>query len=357
MLYNLVRAQRQLQEVTVVVVLLNEGRLAQELRDIDIELSILPEAELNLPQLILRVRAILTELLPDIVHTHRIKEDLVGALAAPFTRKVQRVRTVHGMDEATGTSLRLKLSRLVHRICVRRCFARTYAVSQPLEKALGRTFGSDKVRYIANGINVDEDFQFPEKRSTEGSLAIKIGIVGRLVPVKRLDIFLQMAAQLQRHEPDRFVFLIYGDGPEGDRLRRLTEQLGISEMVHFLGFCANIAAGMSGLDLLYITSDSEGLPMVALEAMALGVPVVAHAVGELPVVLDHGRCGTLVEHHDPDSYAAASLQFLEHREDFLEKARLAQARVAKEYSARACAQFYVDDYCRIVQAGTLHSVT
>lgn len=352
MLYNLISAQRQMVDVQVSAVLFNEGQLAQSLRALGVDPLILPEDRLGVPQLIRHCYRTIREQAPDIVHTHKFKEDLVGAAAAMLAGNVVCVRTVHGRDEAVGTSWvgrsRLRLSRAVHDIFVRHGFAKTFAVSVPLQESLQQRYGADRVEYIANGVNVERFAR--EQRCRGDETPVKVGFVGRLVPIKRLDIFLQAAAILAEKAPGRFSFHIYGDGPEAGRLAELTRELGIADIVHFLGFSADVARQMSNLDLLYLTSDNEGLPMVVLEAMCLGVPVVTHAVGELPRVLDHGCCGTLVEVNEPARYADVGLDFLERREVYLARASEGRRRVAQHYSAAASARAYVEAYSRCLTA-------
>lgn len=347
MLYNLVRAQRRLPGMQVAVIVLNDGRLAHSLRDLGTSTVVLPESRLGVGRLIQAACAVMREFSPDIVHTHRVKEDLIGGVAAALAGKARCVRTVHGLDEA-GSSLRVRVSRSLHRVCVRRRFDATYAVSRPLAERLKATFGNERVRHIANGLDI-EALSTGASACTVDPFPIRIGIVGRLVPVKRQDLFLRMAAHLTQQAPDKFRFLIYGDGPLEASLRDLARHLGIERVVHFEGFKSAMATEMRRLHLLYLTSDSEGLPMVALEAMALGVPVVAHAVGELPEVLEHGRCGTLIEVHEPASYAAAALDYLAHRAPFIERAQRARERVVRRYSAEASARAYLQDYRRVLQ--------
>src|SRR5690606_288992 len=119
--------------------------------------------------------------------------------------------------------------------------------------------------------------------------------------------FLRTARRLHELRPEAIDFYIVGDGPEADRCRVLIEVLGLKGNVHMLGFRPDATAVLAAMDLLLITSDHEGLPMVLLEAMSVGVPVVASAVGGIPAVLDHGRYGRLVNDQQPQRYAESVL--------------------------------------------------
>src|SRR5690606_23610237 len=91
-------------------------------------------------------------------------------------------------------------------------------------------------------------------------------------------------------------------------------------------------------------SDSEGFPMVVLEAMGMGLPVVVPAVGELPEVLDNGRCGTLVSTQSAEAYASAARGLRADPQRFDSMAMAAQQRVRELYSADASAAAYMHAY-------------
>jgi glycosyltransferase involved in cell wall biosynthesis len=100
-------------------------------------------------------------------------------------------------------------------------------------------------------------------------------------------------------------FLVVGDGPERARLEALADELGLAGRVDFLGFRDDARAVIAELDVLAVTSLSDGAPLVVLEAMEAGVPVVASAVGGLPDQIAHGRDGVLVSPGDPVALAGA----------------------------------------------------
>jgi glycosyltransferase involved in cell wall biosynthesis len=350
MLYNLARAQAASGAMEVSAVVLNEGRLAQSLAAAGVATVILPETEMGFAGLAAAVRSQIRRRAPDIIHTHRFKEDLLGALGA-VGRRIVCVRTVHGRDEAATAAFKFRIGRAAHARAIDMKFAMTIAVSRSLQAELAQRFGSERVGFIPNGIDLEGSAVGKCGRALEGR-PIRIGIIGRLVPVKRLDLFLRMARLLLTMAPGAFRFEIHGDGPERNALATLSRDLGVERFVTFHGFTENARRAMQDLDLLYVTSDSEGLPMVVLEAMASGLHVVARSVGELPEVLDGGRCGTLVGSHNPEAYAEPAMAFLSDRSAFLDKARAAQRRVETHYSASACAREYLRAYSQVLaQAG------
>lgn len=349
MLCDLAIAQSRMAGIKVAVFLLNDGRLARALRDAGVEVVLAPESSLNLLQLVQRCRATIRRQRAEIIHSHRIKEDIIGALAAATSRpRALCVRTVHGVDEAQRTTLKARLSAAMHRLITRGGFARTFAVSRPLALQLAAAGGAG-VTHIANGIALEK---FAEHGATHRARKgfVMIGIVGRLVPVKRVDIFLRTAQLLSAQHPGRYRFVIHGEGPEEDSLRALAAGAGLDAVVSFAGFSADILAQMSQLDLLLLCSDSEGLPMVILEAMALGVGVVAAAVGEIPEVLDGGRCGTLVHQQEAEHYARAIERVHAAPAHLQQMILAARERVQQHYSVESSARGYAAGYRDVLES-------
>ena len=132
-------------------------------------------------------------------------------------------------------------------------------------------------------------------------------------------------------------------------LENLSKELGTEEIIYFEGHCDNMPQRLQGLDALMMTSDHEGLPMILLEAMALNVPIIAHAVGGIPRLLDDGTCGTLVEEQIAGSYAHEILQLHQSPQRFSDFSDNALERVQSIYSAEHNANEYLSVYSEIIQ--------
>ncbi|MEN9358850.1 MAG: hypothetical protein RL095_385 [Verrucomicrobiota bacterium] len=100
---------------------------------------------------------------------------------------------------------------------------------------------------------------------------IRLGYVGRLSEEKGLDVLLRAMAQLDQ----RFVLTLVGDGPERHRLIQLSQELGIAEQVNFVGMKSELLPYYLGFDFLCLTSPQEGNPLVVIEALNAGIPVIA----------------------------------------------------------------------------------
>jgi L-malate glycosyltransferase len=307
--YTLLASLKREPDVQVAAALLNDGQLAGRLREHGIPVTLLPESRLGAWQIVRGLRQVMREWRADIVHTHRFKENVLGAIANALARNVPSVRTVHGSSEgAQSRRLDKQLVRSVDRFCCRHVQKKVIAVSRDLSQKLADDLRTGNIVVIENGIDIEAaraqvrpvEFRIP------GDSTRHVGIVGRLVPVKRVDLFLRMAALLlQRDSAQRWHFHVFGDGPLRTSLVSQAESMRIEQNVTFHGHRQDVVACIAALDTLVMCSDHEGLPMTLLEALAVATPVVAHSVGGMVSVLSDPSTGTLVENHDPAAYAAA----------------------------------------------------
>ncbi len=329
--------------VRVAAALLNEGELAERLRARGIEVFVLPENRLNSLQILLGLRDLMRSWQPDVVHTHRIKENILGAIANRLSGNAPSVRTVHGASEHVPRGLRQLPKRLrcaLDRWTGAHLQQKIIAVSQELQEKLRGQFPGERLVVIPNGVDIEAvraQVQRAAYRDAEPD-ASHIGIVGRLVPVKRVDLFLDMAARLRAEHPDRrWRFHIFGDGPLQAALTAQAQRLGIADITIFHGHCRNIVPGIAGLDVLVMCSDHEGLPMTILETMALGVAIVAHALESLTDALRGYARAQLVQEHAAAGYAAGVMRALAQP---AAAASFDEARFSATGNARAVAQLY-----------------
>lgn len=286
------------------LVLLNEGELASRCRNAGIDTTVLDESTTNSWQLLQNLRRLLKRLQPDVVHTHRQKENVLGSLANLLAGRAPCLRTVHGAAEFTP-SPRQKIQVAADRLCGRYLQQAVIAVSSELKTKLAGDFPARHIRVILNGIDPDlvrSGLSIPEFK-TKRPEAVHVGLVGRLEAVKRGDLFLQMAATLLSRQPDTpWAFHLFGDGSQSGNLRKQARELGMDGRVFFHGHRPDAASCIAGLNVMVMPSDHEGLPMAALEAAVLGIPLVAHHTGGLVELL--GDDATfLVREHRAEVYA------------------------------------------------------
>lgn len=324
----------------VAAVVMNEGELMHKLRGGGISVFVLNEERLNPARLLLDLRGLMMRWHPDVIHTHRAKENILGSIANRVARNVPSVRTIHGGSEHQVKDIwdRIRHGTITRldRWCGRALQQRIIAVSEELGSRIVKDFPLDKIVVIENGIDAEAlrdavgtaEFRVREPHYTH------LGMVGRLVAVKRVDLFLAAAALLRRRLPGRdWRFHLFGDGPLRGDLAELSERLGVADVVTFHGHRKDIATCVAALDAVVMCSDHEGMPMAALEAAILGVPIVAHAVGGLPDIVPEEF---LVTRHEPAGYVDGVLRAFDSNGRAIARSRAEQLSI--KYSAQANAE-------------------
>lgn len=176
---------------------------------------------------------------------------------------------------------------------------------------------------------VDPRLFAPMRHVGQGS---RLLFVGRLAGVKGLPILLESVAQLKARRPN-IKLMVAGDGSDRERLSSLAVNLGIAENVEFLGYQSQqqVRELLGRTDAFVMASFAEGVPVVLMEAMAAGVPVVATQIAGIPELVEHGVCGFLVPPGDAGVLAERVEQLLvdsELREAF---GRRGREKVAREF--------------------------
>jgi glycosyltransferase involved in cell wall biosynthesis len=335
---TLLRGLCRLRELRVSAILLNEGRLAEELRCAGAVVKVIPESKLSYAALVRQAAEFLREQGVQVLHSHRYKENLLAAMLGVTLRIPNQVRTVHGMREPFRgwSGVRHHLIHGLDHWTGRFAADAVISVSDGMAERLAAMYGASKVAVIRNGVETNRlhsRYGRAEAHEHIGCAAAPVvGIAGRLVPVKRLDLFLQMAASIQRLMPSA-QFVIAGDGPERARLVEQARALGIESSVHFLGHREDIHDVLRAMDVLVMCSDHEGLPMTLLEALWLDVPVVGRHVPGIREVLRDGQYGLCIEGDDAEALATACLRLLHNPGLAQSLCKAASRYIAQEFSA------------------------
>lgn len=341
-LYTLLAALKKTGTVQLCAAILNPGTLADKIRQSGIPVLVLDEREQSTPSLARDIDRFIRAERPDIIHTHRTKENILGSLLA-WRHGLPCLRTQHGASEHGDKRLhpRQRVLSLADHTAGRFLQQKIVAVSDPLGEALSQRFAPGKVMVIYNGLDTAQATPPPEALQDP----LNIGLVGRLVPVKRVDLFLQIARRV-RDLPGlpQPRFLVIGDGPLREELLAERQALGLADHVEFLGHVDNAEERIAELDVLVICSDHEGLPMVALEAMKHRTLVLTHAIGGLVQLLDGGPCGVLAAAHDADAFTQAIVEIIGDKAGSAERIELAYGRFGQFYSASGMAQQYLQLY-------------
>lgn len=333
-------AQQAVPDVRVTVAVMNEGLLAERLCASGIRTVVLDERRLGTFSLLSALRGLVRQDRAQVVHTHRFKENVLGALAA--TGLARSLRTVHGAPEFRRSgAIRDRAIAVLDTFSARWLQERIVCVSSQLREQLGGTYGSRECDCVVNGIDRSRLLEAASAPVPLLAGRLNIGVFARLVPVKRVDVAIQVTARVRRELGAGVMLHVFGDGPLKAELQR---QAADPREIMFHGSTPHAPSFMRRMHALLVTSAHEGLPVSVLEAMGLGVPVVATNTGGLPELLDGGRCGWLVNADDIDGYARALVEAL--TPGSLQEARRerAIARIDSVFSARRMAAQYLDIY-------------
>jgi glycosyltransferase involved in cell wall biosynthesis len=287
-----------------------EGSLVDEARSLGVELIFVPTLQREL-HVLRDVRALwsLWRLMRErqfhVVHTHLSKAGILGRAAA-FLSGQPCVHTFHG-DVLEGyfspakSRVFLTAERMAGRVT-----HRFVCVSADLRRRLlAYNLGVEShFVTVANGID-------PARLAAPGGKShpdCRVGTLAMFYPVKRLDHFIEMAHRIKLRDP-RIQFDMAGDGMVRVQLEEQARQLG--HPVRFTGICQEPAAFLAQLDVFVSCSDFESSGMSVMEAMSMGVPVVATSVGGIPEIVTEGETGLLVPAGDLEALTEAVWHLLQ----------------------------------------------
>jgi glycosyltransferase involved in cell wall biosynthesis len=314
---------------------LNEGIVRQMLRRVRTPLRFFAMAALWRPSIV----HINTSLNP-----RSFPRDAALLLLAWLTR-CPVIWQVHGgawildLEQSNRTALAiLKLFLMLPR--------RVVVICQQDELGYGRLVAADRLRRISNAVQVPELLR--DEASTTQSTALRITYMGRLVEEKGvLDLLDAMRMIVRDHEGMRITLQFAGAGPIEAQLRLKVQEYRLGDSVQLLGQ----VSGRRKQDLLTQThvfvlpsALPERLPYALLEAMAVGIPPIACAVGGVTELIEHRRTGLLIPPHRPDLLAAAILELARDRQLLTQMSKAARERIQDSYqgtemAARVCALY------------------
>lgn len=342
-------------DIEVSIVLFNDGRLASELRRLDVQVAVFPETKQNSLTLVRELIGYCRGHRFDLLHTHKYKDNILGAIAASRCGIAHVVRTVHGLTEPFRgfQSFRMGLYELYDDLAIRLKVDRLIAVSSEIERVLGHRYGAGKIVQIHNGIRIDQTQRRRAPQETRQLLGIDpshhiIGTVGRLTAVKGHEHFVVAAQRMLQYRRDLH-FVVVGDGPRHDHLKGKARELRVADHVRFLGHRDDTYDLMGAMDVFVLPSLHEGIPMAILEAMALARPVVATRVGGIPEVITDSEHGLLVSPADPDGLVEGCRRFLEDRCLAARCGKAGQLRVQEEFSADSMGEKVAALYRELVE--------
>jgi glycosyltransferase involved in cell wall biosynthesis len=279
----------------------------------------------------------------ELLHLHGYKANiLIGGMPRRL-RRLPAVATLHGWT-AVGTG-KMRLYEWLDARAQSRLDRVVVVTSSMLDhpRLHGRVRADLEV--IPNAIDEPAGGPAPHP-GLAGRFAagFRLGSFGRLSKEKGHELLLRAVRRLVDAGIDARLLLL-GEGPERGPLEAQVQALNLADRLAMPGYIEGAQGHMKLLDVFVLPSHTEGLPLVALEAMRAGIPIVASAVGGLPELLQGGRCGVLVPPGDVDALADALLELAREPAKRAEFAQRAQAATA-ERTAEAMAARYLEVYRR-----------
>ncbi len=276
-----------------------------------------------------------------ILCTSGYKPDIIGLRAARLAG-IPAVAIAHGW---TGATWKVRLNESLDRWTMRRFDAVVGVSHAQSMKLVAAGIATDKIATIPNAIAMDR-FSVPAAGGREflarmfpREVKFVVAAAGRLSPEKGFDIFIAAAAQIAQVRND-VGFVVFGEGPLREELTQLIKSNSLEERFILAGFHANLETVLPAADIFVISSLTEGLPVVLLEAFLAGVPVVATAVGGIPEVIENGTDGFLVPSGNAEQLALRIMDLLENP-SLSEQMKIAGPRkIAAEYNTQLQAERY-----------------
>lgn len=273
-----------------------------DLKELEVQIHSLGMAKgIPDPRAIARLRRLIVEFKPDVVHSHLVHANILARITRLFVKMPLLICTAHNINE--GGRYRELLYRLTDPLCELTTNVSDKAVHRYIDK---RIVPKHKIKFIPNGIDVNqfEGNAERERKRIDQELGLDSDsfiwfAAGRIVPEKDYINMITAFAKMIETYPNS-TLLIAGIGPERDEMEQLCSDKGIQGRVHFLGIRRDIPQLMNAADAYVMSSKWEGMPIVLLEASASALPIVATDVGGNREVVQDNMTGLLVRPGDSD---------------------------------------------------------
>ncbi len=328
----------------VVIALDAGGEHEAVLREAAVEYHVMGGRRLADPRRHWRLARLLRRVRPRVVHTHHFAT-LLHSLAASRLAGVPRlVHTEHSFEYLKDRpDFRLVLRGMSRATTA---FVTVGATMRPFYADRVR-IAARRLKVITNGVHLERYRVAADRAAGRAASGLPsgflVGTAGRLFPEKDYGVLLRAVQAAAGLVPSLALALI-GDGPERGPLEVSARQLGIADRVRFLGWRHDVADLLPLLDVFVMTSRHEGLPLVVLEAMASGVPVLTTPVGDLREVVVEGATGGFFHIGDPAALGQALVALAGDEPRRRALGAAGRDRVAGHYSHARMVERYLELY-------------
>ncbi|MDW9485952.1 glycosyltransferase [Sinorhizobium meliloti] len=292
-----------------------------------------------LPGAILRLARLIRKEQPDVILCWMYHAMVAGTLAAGMARHRAPVfwNVRQSLDDPASLTRSSRVAIAAAKLLSQRPTGIIYNSARALDLHSAYGYANRNAVVIPNG------FDLPQLAASEPRTVRRIGIVGRFHPQKDHGTFFKAAAQVVKTHPQA-VFSAAGNGLVRDNAAviELMTQAGLpAHAIDLRGEISDMPAFYQSIDLLVLSSRTEGFPNVIAEAMSFGKPIVTTDVGDAAAVA--GKAGIAVPARDPQALAGAMRAFLDLPEaEYARYARTARERVESEYAIAAVTAKYSD---------------
>jgi len=276
-----------------------------------------------------RIRKIIEEFKPDIVHTHAAKAGALGRLAAIHSGVPIIVHTFHGhVFHSYFGSAKTRMFLEIERYLAKRT-TRIISLSKIQKKELCNTYNiapAEKIDIIPLGFDLKRFGENKElkramfrKEYNIGDDEIAIGIVGRLVPIKNHSLFLSAIKLVSEKTHKKIRAFIIGDGEERANIESIALSLSLKfnnqnlqekNILTFTSWIKDVDVCNAGIDIITLTSNNEGTPVSLIEAQAAGKPIVSTSVGGIEDIVINNKTALLSPVGDKESFVQNLLKLI-----------------------------------------------
>jgi glycosyltransferase involved in cell wall biosynthesis len=250
----------------------------------------------------------------DIIHANSLRMVLYSIVCRFLAkRKIRLIYTKHNV-----TGLEKKFPSLFCKVINKHVDTVITVSNFEKDNLIGLGIRTEKIKTIYNGVNLKQ-FKFERKGGQEIK---KIGILARLSIEKNHELFIEIAEKL-KHNPE-LMFYIAGDGPEYTNIKNRIAEMNLQTKVKLLGAVKNPEKFIREMDVLLLTSEREVFPMVILEAMAVGTPIISIDRGGIREAVEDNTTGFLISDHSAEDFSSRLIYLAENKNiqtDVIENAR------------------------------------
>lgn len=278
-----------------------------------------------------KIKKIIKEYKPDIIHTHASKAGAIGRSAGIAYGKAKMVHTFHGhVFHSYFGSVKTNIYKNIERALALKT-DKIIAISERQKLELTKRYricSSDKVVVIPLGFDLDRfhiNQEEKRKRFREeyniNDDEIAIGIVGRLVPIKNHQLFIKSIKNISEQTNKKIRAFIVGDGSERENLKTFTKSQGLSLLngdfdgknkatVHFTSWLKEVDKVNAGMDIIALSSFNEGTPVSLIEAQASCKPIISTKVGGISNIVLPNETALLVENNNEKQFTDSLLKLV-----------------------------------------------